>query len=96
MSFAGCSKQDTGADITDHIHETITPVIQRETVQPTTVHTTQPIHQVTHEAPIVHEATTLPTISLDELRAKAHDGPHLHKDGDHTHQFCTSLHSFLE
>lgn len=69
-----------------HVHETIQPVIQKETIAPTTVHTTVPIHERIHEAPIVHEATTLPTVTLDEFKSKI-GGAHSHKDGNHSHQF---------
>jgi hypothetical protein len=69
-----------------HVHETIQPVVQKETIAPTTVHTTVPIHEKIHEAPIVHEATTLPTVTLDEFKTKI-GGAHSHKDGNHHHQF---------
>lgn len=69
-----------------HVHETIQPVIQRETVQPTTVHTTVPVHERVHDAPIVHEATTLPTVTLDEFKNKV-GGAHSHNDNTHKHQF---------
>jgi len=71
-----------------HIHETIQPVIQRETIQPTVVHHTQAVHEKIHEAPIVHEATTLPTISMDEFRKQKSEGGALsHSDNGHSHQF---------
>ncbi|KAK8866136.1 hypothetical protein IAR55_001287 [Kwoniella newhampshirensis] len=71
-----------------HIHETIQPVIQRETVQPTVVHHTAAVHEKIHDAPIVHEITTLPTIShADFLKQKEHVGPHSHQDKDHSHQY---------
>lgn len=69
-----------------HVHETIQPVINRETVQNTHVHTTVPIHEKIHDAPIVHEHTVLPTVSLAEFQAKV-GGEHQHKDGDHTHAY---------
>ncbi|WWC66186.1 uncharacterized protein I206_100087 [Kwoniella pini CBS 10737] len=71
-----------------HIHETVQPVIQRETVQPTVVHHTAGIHEKIHDAPIVHEATTLPTIShSDFLKQKADAGAASHADSGHQHQF---------
>ncbi|KAK1925477.1 hypothetical protein DB88DRAFT_484083 [Papiliotrema laurentii] len=71
-----------------HIHETVQPVIQRETVQPTTVHHTQAVHEKVHEAPIVHEATTLPTIShADFLKKQQSEKAHTHQDAGHHHQF---------
>lgn len=76
-----------GAHEHHHIHETIQPVIQRETVQPTAVHHTIPISEKIHEAPIVHEATTLPTITADQFLNGNHDGPMAHTDKGHQHQF---------
>jgi len=71
-----------------HIHETVQPVIQRETVQPTTVHHVQAIHEKVHEAPIVHEATTLPTISQSEfLKQKGSEVPESHAEPGHKHQY---------
>ncbi|KAL0247502.1 hypothetical protein I308_103567 [Cryptococcus tetragattii IND107] len=49
-----------------HIHETIQPVVQRETVEPTVVHQTKAIHEKVEDAPVVHEVTTLPTISAEK------------------------------
>jgi len=71
-----------------HIHETIQPVIQRETVAPTVVHHTNAIHEKVHEAPIVHEATTLPTITHEQFLAnKEKLASHSHTDKSHSHQF---------
>jgi len=69
-----------------HVHETIQPVIQKETIQPTHVHTTIPIHEKIHDAPIVHEHTVLPTISLDSFKQKI-GGEHHHTDKTHDHQY---------
>ncbi|EIW72399.1 hypothetical protein TREMEDRAFT_66871 [Tremella mesenterica DSM 1558] len=70
-----------------HIHETIQPVIQRETIQPTHVHHTIPVSEKIHEAPIVHEATTLPAITLDQFSKHKDHHPESHQDSSHTHQF---------
>ncbi|KAK4687664.1 hypothetical protein P7C73_g2457, partial [Tremellales sp. Uapishka_1] len=70
-----------------HIHETIQPVINRETIAPTTVHQTNVIHEKIHDAPIVHEATTLPTITQSEFLKNKTSGPHAHTDSGHSHQF---------
>jgi hypothetical protein len=65
---------------------TVQPVIQRETIQPTTVHHTIGVHEKIHDAPIVHESTTLPTLShADFLKQKAADVPHTHADAGHQH-----------
>jgi len=69
-----------------HVHETIQPVIQKEVIQPSVVHHTHAVHEKVHDAPIVHEATTLPTVTLDEFKTKI-GAPHSHKDQNHTHQF---------
>jgi hypothetical protein len=64
-------------------------VIQRETIQPTTVHHTIGVHEKIHDAPIVHESTTLPTLShADFLKQKAADVPHTHSDSNHKHAIC--------
>jgi hypothetical protein len=47
------------------------------------------IHEKVHEAPIVHEATTLPTIShADFLKKQQSEKAHTHQDAGHHHQFC--------
>ncbi|KAI5468145.1 allergen [Mariannaea sp. PMI_226] len=48
-----------------HVHHHLQPVIQKETVQPHVVHTTVPIHETHHAVPIHHEATVLPTKTMD-------------------------------
>ncbi|BFZ62610.1 hypothetical protein YB2330_003711 [Saitoella coloradoensis] len=53
-----------------HVHETIQPVIERETLQSKVIETTVPIHERIDEAPVVHQATVQPTISLQEFEAK--------------------------
>ncbi|ODN77946.1 hypothetical protein L202_05043 [Cryptococcus amylolentus CBS 6039] len=70
-----------------HIHETIQPVIQRETIQPTVIHHTAAIHEKVHEAPIVHEVTTLPPIGHDQfLKLKEGLSGATHSDKSHSHQ----------
>lgn len=60
-----------GQDVTHHhVHETIQPVIQRETIQQEVIHTTIPVHEVIHEKPVVHEATVEPTLTMDQFLAK--------------------------
>ncbi|ODQ52089.1 hypothetical protein SAICODRAFT_20045 [Saitoella complicata NRRL Y-17804] len=65
---------NTGAVATEHVHhhvhETIQPVIERETLQSKVIETTVPIHERIDEAPVVHQATVQPTISLQEFQAK--------------------------
>lgn len=49
------------------VHETIQPVLQKEVIQPTVVHTTVPIHEVHHESQH-HTASALPAVSLSEYQ----------------------------
>lgn len=68
----------------------VQPVVQRETIQPTTVHQTIPVHESIHEAPIVHEATTLPTISHEQFlqQQQTKGQAETHSDQGHNHQHC--------
>ncbi|KAI0379544.1 hypothetical protein F5Y04DRAFT_290156 [Hypomontagnella monticulosa] len=57
-----------GEHIHHHVHETVQPVLHKETIQPHVVHTTVPIHE-THHAPAQHHSTSsLPPISIDEYK----------------------------
>lgn len=58
----------TGEHVHHHVHETVQPVVHKETIQPEVVHTTVPIHE-THHAPSEHHGmTVLPTTTLDEFK----------------------------
>jgi len=57
-----------GEHIHHHIHETIQPVIQKETVQGHVVHTTVPVHEVHHNEAKHHSASALPAVSMDEFK----------------------------
>lgn len=59
-----------GEHVHHHIHETIQPVIQKETIQPNVVHTTVPIHEVHHEKAQHHSSSTLPAMTMDEFKHK--------------------------
>ncbi|KAF2202120.1 hypothetical protein GQ43DRAFT_369834 [Delitschia confertaspora ATCC 74209] len=59
-----------GEHVHHHVHETIQPVIEKETVQPTVVHTTVPIHETHHQAAKHHGATELPPVTMDEFKQK--------------------------
>lgn len=57
----------TGEHVHHHVHETVQPVIHKETVQPEVVHTTVPVHE-THHAPAQHHGmSALPMKTLDEF-----------------------------
>jgi len=57
-----------GEHIHHHVHETIQPVVQRETVQATVIHTTVPIHEVHHNAAQHHSTSALPAVSMAEFK----------------------------
>ncbi|KAI1852815.1 hypothetical protein JX266_002356 [Neoarthrinium moseri] len=65
-----------GEHMHHHIHETIQPVINKETIQPEVVHTLNPIHETHHMAAEHHGATMNPEISMSEYQrgAGAHAG----------------------
>ncbi|KAF4333131.1 hypothetical protein FBEOM_13079 [Fusarium beomiforme] len=51
-----------------HLHETIQPVIERETVQQKVIHTTNHIHEKEQLNDKYHEASVAPAISMDEFK----------------------------
>lgn len=59
-----------GEHVHHHIHETIQPVVQKETIQPSVVHTTVPIHEVHHNKATHHETTSLPAMTMDQFKSK--------------------------
>ncbi|EAU87427.2 hypothetical protein CC1G_02186 [Coprinopsis cinerea okayama7 len=62
---------DKGTKITEHVHHhvhhVIQPVIEKETIDRQHIHTTIPIHEVTQEAPIVHQSQTHAPIPMDHF-----------------------------
>ncbi|KAK6077643.1 allergen [Seiridium cupressi] len=50
-----------------HLHETIQPVIERETIQPKVVHTTNRVHEKHNLNDEYHGETTAPAVSLSEF-----------------------------
>jgi hypothetical protein len=60
-----------------HFHETVQPVIHKETIQPTVIHTTKPIHETHHVQDQHHGSTILPPITMDQLKQQGgHLGNH--------------------
>lgn len=59
-----------GEHIHHHIHETIQPVVHKETIQPNVIHTTVPIHEVHHNAATHHESSELPAMTMEEFKQK--------------------------
>ncbi|KAH8197050.1 hypothetical protein TruAng_008801 [Truncatella angustata] len=56
-----------GQHIHHHIHETIQPVIEKETIQRQVVHTTNHIHETEHLNDEHHGATVAPAITMAEF-----------------------------
>lgn len=48
--------------------QTIQPVVQKETIQPSVVHTTVPIHEVHHNEAKHHAASALPAVSMADFK----------------------------
>ena len=59
-----------GEHVHHHIHETIQPVVQRETIQPNVIHTTVPIHEVHHNKATHHSTTALPAMTMEDFKSK--------------------------
>ena len=56
-----------GEHVHHHVHETVQPVIHKETITPEVVHTTVPIHETHHAASQHHGTSTLPVKTLSEF-----------------------------
>ena len=56
-----------GEHVHHHVHETIQPVIHKETITPEVVHTTVPIHEVHHAGGKDHGTSVLPMKNLSDL-----------------------------
>ncbi|KAK6429685.1 hypothetical protein LTR95_014165 [Oleoguttula sp. CCFEE 5521] len=50
------------------VHETIQPVIEKQTIEPQVVHTTVPLHEVHHNAAQHHSAYALPAVSITTFK----------------------------
>lgn len=57
-----------GEHVHHHVHEVIQPVVTREVIAPSVVHTTVPVHEVHQLAPKVHATTALPAVSMSEFQ----------------------------
>lgn len=56
-----------GEHVHHHVHEMVQPVVQKETIKPEVIHTTVPIHETHHAAAQHHDASVLPTKTLEEF-----------------------------
>ncbi|KAF8630098.1 hypothetical protein AX17_005496 [Amanita inopinata Kibby_2008] len=50
-----------------HIHHVVQPIIEKETIDKHRIHTTIPIHEVTHEAPIVHQSQRHDPVPVEDF-----------------------------
>merc|ERR1712193_412636 len=57
-----------GEHMHHHVHETIQPVVNKQTVEPHVVHTTVPIHEVHHNAAQQHSTSALPAVSMSDFK----------------------------
>merc|ERR1712144_194724 len=74
-----------GKHVHHHVHENIQPVIQKETIQPSVVHTTVPVHEVHQNEAKHHTATSLPAVTMDEFKKQ---GGHLSGRDERTDAFA--------
>lgn len=73
----------TGEHVHHHVHETVQPIIHKETIQPEVVHTTVPIHEVHHAGSEHHGMSALPMKTLDEFKSA---GGLITGSKSHTHE----------
>jgi hypothetical protein len=57
-----------GEHVHHHVHENIQPVVQKETIQNSVVHTTIPVHEVHQNEPKHHTASALPAVSMSDFK----------------------------
>merc|ERR1711964_734766 len=74
-----------GEHVHHHVHENIQPVIQKETIQPSVVHTTVPVHEVHQNEAKHHTATSLPAVTMDEFKKQ---GGHISGRDERTDAFA--------
>lgn len=62
-----------GERVHHHVHETVQPVIHKETITPEVVHTTVPIHETHHAAAEHHGTSVLPAKHISEFTQSGGD-----------------------
>ncbi|GAA6004700.1 uncharacterized protein JCM10292_002483 [Rhodotorula paludigena] len=60
-------------NVSHHVHHIVQPEIERDTHEHHRIHTTIPVHQTTHEAPIVHASVQHEPLSLKDFVAGGGD-----------------------
>ena len=63
----GAAPTVEGEHVHHHVHETVQPVIHKETITPEVVHTTVPIHEVHHAGAEHHGTSVLPTKHIGDF-----------------------------
>ncbi|KAJ3567266.1 hypothetical protein NP233_g6479 [Leucocoprinus birnbaumii] len=53
-----------------HVHHVIQPIIEKETIDRQRIRTTVPIHEITHEAPIIHQSQTHNAVPIEHFLQK--------------------------
>jgi len=94
-----------GEHVHHHVHENIQPIVQKETIQPSVVHTVVPVHEVHHNEPKHHSASALPAVSLADFKAQGgtlqgredrvdrfEGEPRTETSGQHSHHGGTQQH----
>jgi len=59
-----------GEHIHHHVHETIQPVVNKQTIEPHVTHTTVPIHEVHHNSAQHHATSALPAVSMSDFKGQ--------------------------
>lgn len=57
-----------GEHVHHHVHENIQPVIQKETIQNSVIHTTVPVHEVHQNEAKHHTASQLPPVTMEDFK----------------------------
>jgi len=57
-----------GEHVHHHVHETIQPVVHKQTIEPHVTHTTVPVHEVHHNTAQHHTASTLPAVNMTDFQ----------------------------
>ncbi|KAH7165335.1 hypothetical protein EDB81DRAFT_640180 [Dactylonectria macrodidyma] len=56
----------SGERVHHHVHEHIQPVVEKHTIVPEVIHTTVPVHETHHVAPVHHETSVRAPKTLEE------------------------------
>lgn len=72
QTYETTTKQETvaGEQVHHHLHETIQPVIEKETVQPSVTHKTIPVKEIHHDESKDHGTTIKPPMSADAFQGR--------------------------